>query len=705
MKTHLPRSLPSLLLCSLLVIVSLTAAAQTTVIYVQSSSGNDNNAGTTAATPVKTLLKAYQLLPSTGTWDDNYIVLMNNVSTGNTLYTQNWSVNSTPPTDYAKNVTITGSYGGTTYSNAVFNISMSGETHRFMWGNTRLDHLVVNGSDAGSNGALRIYLQGNDFYVGEGVSFTGCRGLPINSTTGCIASNAMGGISFQDISIIAGYLNYNGNYTDASALPYAAGHVCHLTLLSGKWGRVVGGGRNDGQSNNSSVNPTSKNIFGHADRPWGVEITVGGTANVNLLAGGQCDGTIYANSTINLQAGTVGRLLGGSLAYSRSVGNNPANSYYGTSTINMSGGTVYEFYGGSLGRYKKERDSTFYYGTVLINIIGGNVKGNVYAAGAGGVMGYHADNGDAHKANAANYVTTTTVNISGNAVIDNDVYGGGYGYSQYLESNSQMLPNGGSFYGESHVNVAGGHVKGSVFGGGKGYRSTAITSLAIAQTEGRIFVTQTGGTVDGSLYGGGLGITGYPTIARHRGFTSVVFSGGTLGGNIYGGGNVADVLCDQETEYRTVSSPIATVTVSPCNTSAAVADGSHVHDVYGGGSQSSVTGDSYARMTGGAVTGNLYGGGMEGAVVGASHVEMSGGTVTGCLYGGGYEGDVTGSSHATMTGGTVTLHLFGGGHQATVSGDTFVDVHGNAIIDRNVYGGGNAGEVGGSTHVKVGANP
>jgi hypothetical protein len=266
----------------MLLIPEFHISAQTTpstVIYVKSN-GNDNNNGTSTTTPVKTLGKAYTLLPATGSWDDNYIVVMGTIDIGDVVYALNWCYNMTATPDYAKNVTITGNYGTYTSGGAI-NFP-SNESHEFLWGNTRMTNISIT---APGNGIPRLYAQGHDIYMGTGVSINISQKLQYSVTEGTLDKRGVLG-NFNNFSIVAGWLNYDNLYSNPDVLPYSQDHVGHITLLSGNYGRVLGGCRTDTKNQETSIYPNSHNIFGHPTKPWNVEITVGGGAEVNLLVGG-----------------------------------------------------------------------------------------------------------------------------------------------------------------------------------------------------------------------------------------------------------------------------------------------------------------------------------------------------------------------------------------------------------------------------------
>jgi hypothetical protein len=596
------------------------------VIYVSSSSGNDNYSGT-ALRPVKTLLRAFQLLPSEADrgWDKNIIVLMDAVST-NELFNQNWCVNPNPPADYAKNVTITGSFDGNEYASAQLNIKMSGETHIYFWGDVQFKNLTLNGT---SNGSLRLYMQGHDLNVGEGVKVTGAGVFIYDSTTGGISI----GKTFRDFSIIGGWFNYNGDYTKVTDLPYEDGHLSRLTFCSGNFARVIGGSRNDGALSQS------KNIFGHKDRPWEVEINVMGSSEINLIAGGQCDGTTYCKSTINISNGIVGRVMGGNLSYGINITGVPSNSYFGSSSIRITGGKIYEIYGGSLGRSRSIKDNTYYYGAIDIELAGGTIDSTVYSSGAGGVMGYDPENGDIYKDWGESYETSVKTRIYG-GTINGNVYGGGYGHSSYLNSTTASS-KAGSLYGDSELEIHGGTITGSVFGGGRGYFYDAAHD-AVGQLHGNSSVLVAGGIIKGNVFGGGMGVEENENIAKVCGNASVIVTGGTIGdwnentlqsgGCVYGGPDIAKM------------EGITSVNVS----------GGKLSSVFGAGRIGSVEGDAYLTVSNNVVICNNVIGGGDGETASVSNTEVciDNATIKGYVIGGGYSGNVTGNTNVLISLGS-----------------------------------------------------
>ena len=166
------------------------------------------------------------------------------------------------------------------------------------------------------------------------------------------------------------------------------------------------------------------------------------------------------------------------------------------------------------------------------------------------------------------------------------------------------------------------------------------------------------------------------------------------------------------------------------------------HNVYGGGDQSAVTGNTIVELEGNTrVFGDVYGGGEESAVGGNTNITIGGATVSGNVYGGGKLGAVgtftttinNGSKEYTWTNGTGVCNVninggavgsgtasqsagnvFGGGKgEAKDQGDgaflceaaivkaTQVNI-GNGSVSGYVYGGGEIGRVNDNTEVTIG---
>ncbi|MDO5555527.1 MAG: hypothetical protein Q4G09_02415 [Clostridia bacterium] len=256
-------------------------------------------------------------------------------------------------------------------------------------------------------------------------------------------------------------------------------------------------------------NQNSHNITGSSSNPFKIKITIdikrpttsGYTNDISMLVGGQTDGSIFANSEIDVKSGTIGRILGGSIGVDRTISGYPSNTFIGATKISVSGGTVGELYGASLGRQKSD---VYFYGTIEINISGGTITQAIYGAGGGGTTGYHTSSTDPYKANYGYGVETyTKIKITG-GYIDGNVYGGGYGYSEYLNYNT-IANDGGALYGDSYIEISGGEVNGNIYGAGKGY-SGYRQKTSLAQMIGETHIEISGTAIIKDVYGAGEGV-------------------------------------------------------------------------------------------------------------------------------------------------------------------------------------------------------
>ena len=192
-----------------------------------------------------------------------------------------------------------------------------------------------------------------------------------------------------------------------------------------------------------------------------------------------------------------------------------------------------------------------------VRIFKGNVagqgdyrSGNVFGAGSG--IGTYEDNDNNYCNNASGSVTCTTlVEVNGGS-ISGSVYGGGalasVGPPKIGQAkNEQKTPTTGhNSHSSNVVNIKGGSVGGSVFGASRGPAASFLASTF----EDGVSTTQTGPT----YYN--------PTTYATSLWTEVNITGGTIGNNVYGGGEMGQVK--ESTEVTLKGGMIA-------------------HDAYGGG--------------------------------------------------------------------------------------------------------------------------
>ena len=300
-------------------------------------------------------------------------------------------------------------------------------------------------------------------------------------------------------------------------------------------------------------------------------------------------------------------------------------------------------------------------GKVTLNIEGTtSVTGNVYGGG---------ESSDA--------TGDVEVNVKGGTMTG--VYGGGYGQTTVV-SGDVVVNIGTKTAGEPPVYGGSASVTGNVYGGSALGNTNAAKSDTYnpenpdpeditASTGKTTQVNLYGGSVTGSIFGGGLGrrqvgesgAPGYvaPITSNVYGPVTVTTEGG-MAGKVFG--------CNDQ-----LGKPQGTVEVHINNTKA-MESGYAIGDVYGGGNLADYTGDPIVTMSGGKVN-NVYGGGFGASAVitGNTSVTISGGTVTNDVYGGGDAADVTKASTVSITGGTVTHDVYGGGALANTNTENWDD--------------------------------
>ena len=681
------------------------------VVYLNYSTGNDSNDGATPETPVRLMSRAYALLNSAYTRNENVIVIMGN-------YTNNSYFNSETATTYSKDATITGKYRGIDYNGTLY---FEGESsYKYLTANTTFQYLEFRGATSTyewNYGQVYFYLQGYSLTMGEGLTMT--RYSTANTNQGLIIGNAPG------FHLIAGWLQY-----DYATLPR---NNPKIVVKSGTYGRIILGGSPGTNAVSNLQQYTSRNFTGSSvvdtfKVTIDVKIKNSTTPNnyaydINLLVGGPACGNTYANITENIISGKIGRVLGGSIG---DTSNRPSNWYYpintfiGETTINVFGGTITELYGGCLGRNMSALSGSsslicdsYFYGDININITGGHVLGNIYGAGAGGVTGYHIDSSDQYKIYGESIDTSVNINISG-GIIDGNTYGGGYGYTEYLIERV-TAQDGGALYGNSYINISGAPIiNGNIYAAGCGYNLSSRPELAKMIGNSNITI-QGSANINGLIFGAGAGIVGYDNMAKLIGSSNInifsdlksdVYGGGNIAqtdgqtnininngnhtANIYGGGNIgvvngtANIKINGGTSNRIYGGGNQASTTT---TNVNIKSG-YTNNVFGGGNQAGVT-NSSIYLEGGTVE-NIYGGSNVSGIVNNSNI-ISSSCIATNIYGGNNEGGNVNQSNINITGGSIES-LYGGGNKADVTISNVNINEGNAEIV-NIYGGGNNASV------------
>ena len=226
-----------------------------------------------------------------------------------------------------------------------------------------------------------------------------------------------------------------------------------------------------------------------------------------------------------------------------------------------------------------------------------------------------------------------TIGTNGHTGYEGNVFGGGRGTD--LDETGHLSPTAGKTFGNTVVDMTGGWVKGSVFGGGR------VASVGLEDEE----------PDDQGQY--------------HTGHTLVTISGGEIGtlttdhpderigGNVYGGGK------------GFAGAPYKNFTYTK-NTEVHIQDNAKIH-------------------------GSVFGAGEDGHTRQTTHVYIEGGTI------GDRESECTDRYHGNVYGGGRGIDTDEEGNFSWTAGranwSTEVNVSGGRVF-RNVYGGGNIASVG-----------
>lgn len=541
-------------------------------------------------------------------------------------------------------------------------------------------------------------------------------------------------------------LNYvYGAGNQASYTPSAPGAYPAVNILKGTVNHdVFGGGL--GATAVVTSNPTVKvnggtvsgNVFGGGSEANTVGTTSviiqTGTVSTDVYGGGAL-ADVEGNTTISITGGTVtGNIYGGGLGQVNGLNgatSNVAAIVTGNTTVNVNGGTTNNVFGCNNFNGGPQ-------GTVNVTISGGTVINDVYGGG-----------------NLAAASANPIVTINGGTM--QDVYGGGLGEPAVITGNTTININktaatmtvSNVFGGGSAANVAGNTAitmtagtVGNIYGGGE-----AANVIVGAAETGKTVVNMNGGTVSHSIYGGGLGNTTQVATS-----TTVTANGGTVSEDVYGGsgfgkvgattvtinngatvtrdvfgggfgqkaegGNPAyeaDVLGNASVTINkgavingnvyggnnTNGSPKGTITVlvdGPANATEKTATPLNLNDVFGGGKNAATTSTGAPAVTirgCETVIARVFGGG-DAAPAPATNVEIWGGHITSAFAGGNGEvtaADIVGDVTITIKGGAIT-NVFGGSNTAGNIGGAV-----NVIVDKdpaacdldvtNLFGGGN----------------
>ena len=373
-------------------------------------------------------------------------------------------------------------------------------------------------------------------------------------------------------------------------------------------------------------------------------------------------------------------------------------------------------------------------GNATVDITGGHILTSVYGGNENTDVGTYTKN-DKGELIVWQSGGKCTINMTGGTlgVPRTDADAAAHPVTCYLfgagKGDQRIFFNTWTNVQETEVNVKGGIIYGSVFGGGEDGHvlgNAAVTIGKEADHTGPTIGTTGTSYVDGNVFGGGRGFSGVALTAGSTGRNVTMnIYGGTMKGSVYGGGRLASVgipftsstdnsygqlLDDVPAENKTYGH--ITINISGGTIGTTTAEGT-AHPVSGnvfGGSMGRITlldgslNDLWPRqavvkmtnitISGGEIKNSVYGGSEFGIVRNLATVNMTGGTVRGNVFGGGYGSDRQDKTTITPAGYvgyyyTFTPMLWTG----CVSGSTFVNISGGKV-EKNVYGGGEMASVG-----------
>ena len=363
-------------------------------------------------------------------------------------------------------------------------------------------------------------------------------------------------------------------------------------------------------------------------------------------------------------------------------------------------------------------------GTTRVDITGGHILSNVYGGNEQTDVGSYTVDPVTGGRTVLQEGGTCTINMSGGTVgvprtkeqieahpVVGNLFGAGKG-------DKRVLFNTWTNVGTTSVNITGGKVYGSVFGGGEDghVMNDAVTLIAPASGK-TITIGSTGlSGADGNVFGGGRGSETALTAGVVGGNVSLTINGGAILGSVYGGGRLASV---------------GTNFVNPGSTSLYGALQSPAADH--GNITIAINGGTIGTTGSTGVNGNIFGGSKGTSsdfrlgVVRSTTINMTNGTAYASVYGGGELAKVL-ESHTTdgkvlgteinISGGTIGIsgqggatwgNVFAGGKGNTsdveaglVKSNTKVAISQasgkTTKIWHNIYGGGAYGSVGTFTY-------
>ena len=350
------------------------------------------------------------------------------------------------------------------------------------------------------------------------------------------------------------------------------------------------------------------------------------------------------------------------------------NPYPGGSTANASDGKTWIgcVFGGGSGYYPyKKNDNTGYDWDSLAGLVEGNSEVRI----SGGHILTNVYGGNEY----TNVLGKSTVKMSGGTVgvprtkeqiealpLCGYIFGAGKGDER---THFNTMTNVGSV----EVEVSGGIVYGSVYGGGED--GHVLNDVTVTIKEGAKIGSCGTSYYDGHVFGGGRGFSGIAqTAGSVGGNVTLNIEGGKMLGSVYGGGRLASVgtqfTAPEDDDYGNFEEDGGGKTYG------------HVTVNIKGGTVGKIfTPDADGNLPAGAEhSGNVFGGSM-------GRLDLLNGTRNPIWPKMAQVKFATVNISGTLEGTTITRSVYGGGELGTVRDDASVTISGGTVR-RDVYGGG-----------------
>ena len=393
--------------------------------------------------------------------------------------------------------------------------------------------------------------------------------------------------------------------------------------------------------------------------------------------------SVYLHSAGQVKGNTYVTISGGHIL-TNVYGGCEATNVSGTANVTMTDGTIgvprsdddiiaHPLTGYIFGAGKGDQRIFFNKDTnvenTVVTVEGGTIYGSVYGGGEDGhvmknvtmTIGKDTDHGP-------------TIGTRGTSYYDGNVFGGGRGFG------GEAL-TAGNVGGIVTLNIEGGTMLGSVYGGGRlasvGYGLYLTTETGFGENQNDGYgVMQEDGYSDWTK-GTNNEYTRTAISGFKRGYITVNVNGGTIGNDVadaeYGGNVFGASMGSLKKQDGTTDNDLWNLLATAKETRVNVTGGIIKRSVYGGGELGTVTTDAVVTVSGGTI-------GTSG----------NGGVEFGNVYGGG-KGyvDPAGSNY-------ITAGIIKGNTTVTINPSTTTE--GEPSIYHNIYGGGAYGSVGTFTY-------